>query len=118
MCYPKITQPTHARWEEVPSTESDVPHVVRRNFLVVDKVFQNPPFSGLGIPGPDGDFCDVGPNGLPELDDEDLQRMEPESRQAFLKAKQSESEWKNQWQSEQIDGKRAKLKIAFFGVPV
>lgn len=118
MCYPKITQPTHARWEEVPSTESDVPDVVRRNYLVVDKVFQNPPFSGLGIPGPDGDFCDVGPNGLPVLSDEDLERMEPESRQAFLKAKKSESEWKNQWQSEQADGKRAKLRIAFFGVPV
>lgn len=118
MCYPKITQPTHARWEEVPPTDSDVPDIVRRNYLVVDKVYQNPPFSGLGIPGPDGDFCDVGPNGLPSVDDEDLERMEPNARAAFLKAKESESEWKNQWQSEHVDGKRAKLKIAFIGVPV
>jgi chromatin structure-remodeling complex protein RSC7 len=79
---------------------------------------QKPPFGGIGIPGPDGDFCDVGPNGLPEVDEEDLEQMTAESREAFLQAKREEYEWRNTWQSESIDGARAKLKIPFTGVPV
>lgn len=118
MCYPKITQPTHARWEEVPPSESDVPDIVRRKYLVVDTYVQSPPFAGLGIPGPDGDYCDVGVNGLPHLDEEDIKDMVPEVKEAYLHAKQEEHEWKNQWQSESVDGARAKLKIGFTGVPV
>ncbi|KAF2019715.1 nuclear localization protein-like protein NPL6 [Aaosphaeria arxii CBS 175.79] len=118
MCFPKITQPTHARWEEVPPSESDVPSIVRRNYLIVDRVYQNPPFTGLGNPGADADFCDIGPNGLPKVDDEDLEKMTPEARAAFVQAKSAEAEWRNQWQTEHVDGKRAKLKIAFTGVPV
>ena len=118
MCYPKITQPTHTRWEEVPPEETDVPDVVRQHYLVIDTYIQKPPFSGLGIPGPDGDFYDIGPNGIPEVDDEDLESMTPEAREAYLQIKQEEYEWKNTWQSESIDGARAKLKIPFNGVPV
>jgi chromatin structure-remodeling complex protein RSC7 len=118
MCYPKITQPTHARWEEVPPSESDVPNIVRRNYLVVDTYVQSPPFSGLGIPGPDGDFCDIGPNSLPEVDEEDLMQMKPETREAYLHAKQAERNWKSQWNGETTDGSRAKIKIGFSGVPV
>jgi chromatin structure-remodeling complex protein RSC7 len=118
VCYPKTTQPTHARWEEVLSTETDVPEVVRQHYLVIDTYVQKPPFGGLGIPGPDGDFYDVGPNGLPEVDEEDLEQMTAESREAFLQAKREEYEWRNTWQSESIDGARAKLKIPFTGVPV
>jgi chromatin structure-remodeling complex protein RSC7 len=118
MCYPLTTQPTHARWEQVAAPESDVPDLVRRKYLVVDTYIQKPPFSGLGIPGPDGDFCDIGPNGLPEVDEEDIEQMKPEERSAFLRAKQEELEWKDQWHSESVDGARAKLKIGFTGVPV
>jgi chromatin structure-remodeling complex protein RSC7 len=118
MCYPKITQPTHARWEEVPPAESDVPSIVRRNYLVVDTYVQSPPFSGLGIPGPDGDFCDIGPNGLPNVSEEDLTQMDPKVRQAYLDAKQAEHDWKNQWQGEATDGSRANIKIGYTGVPV
>lgn len=118
MCYPKTTQPTHARWEEVPRSESDVPDIVRRNYLVVDTYVQSPPFSGLGLPGPDGNFLDVGTNGLPELDDEDVEKLAPEVRRAFLNAKKAEKEWKGQWRSETEDGARKKIKIGFSGVPV
>ncbi|KAF2191071.1 nuclear localization protein [Zopfia rhizophila CBS 207.26] len=118
MCYPKITQPTHVRWEEVPASESDIPEIVRRNYLIIDTYIQSPPISGLGIPGPDGDYCDVGPNGLPDLEEEDLVGMSIESKAAYLQAKKEEYEWKNQWQSESIDCCRAKLKIGFTGVPV
>ncbi|KAF2712475.1 nuclear localization protein-like protein NPL6 [Pleomassaria siparia CBS 279.74] len=118
MCYPKTTQPTHARWEEVSAADTDVPDIIRRRYLVVDIFVQKPPFSGLGIPGPDGAFCDVGPNGLPDLDEDDLEQMTPEAKENFLQAKQEEFEWKSNWQSESIDGARAKLKIPFNGVPV
>lgn len=118
MCYPKVTQPTHARWEEVPPEESDVPPLVRRHYLVVDTYMKKPPYSGLGLPGPDGDFLDVGVNGLPNLEEEDIQTMNPEQREAFLQAKHDEVEWKSQWHSEAVDGARPKLKIGFTGVPV
>jgi chromatin structure-remodeling complex protein RSC7 len=118
MCYPKVTQPTHARWEEVPSSETDVPTLVRQKYLVIDSFFQQPPFAGLGLPGPDANFIDVGTNGLPDLDDEDLQNMKPEERAAFTFVKQEEAEWRSQWGGETTDGARAKPRIGFVGVPV
>src|SRR4051794_12892102 len=92
MCYPKVTQPTHARWEEVSPEDTDVPPLVRRKYLVIDSIFQQPPFAGLGIPGPDGNFIDVGTNGLPDLDDEDEQTMKPEELDAFMQIKREEQE--------------------------
>ncbi|KAF2727957.1 nuclear localization protein [Polyplosphaeria fusca] len=118
MAFPKTMQSTHARWEEVPASESDIPEIVRRKYITVDTYVQIPPFAGLGIPGPDGDYCDIGPNGLPDLEEEDIEQMDPEVRAAFLQAKQEELEWKSQWQSETTDGLRSKLKIGFTGVPV
>lgn len=118
MCYPKTTQPTHAKWEEVPPEQSDVPPLVRKHFLVVDTYVQKPPYSGLGIPGPDGDFLDVGPNGLPDLEEEDIQTLPPEAQEAFRRAKIDEEWWRDQFHSETVDGARAKLKIGFTGVPV
>lgn len=118
MCYPKVTQPTHARWEEVPVQDSDVPPIVRHKYLVVDTVFQQPPFAGLGIPGPDGDFIDVGTNGLPNLDIEDEKHMKPEELEAFAHIKREEQEWRRQWGGESTDGARSKPKIGFVGVPV
>ncbi|KAF1959645.1 hypothetical protein CC80DRAFT_489756 [Byssothecium circinans] len=118
MCYPKITQPTHAKWEEIPPEQSDVPPLVRKHYLVVDTYVQKPPYASLGLPGPDGNFLDVGTNGLPDLQDEDIRDMEPAVREAFLQAKQDESWWKDQFHSEAVDGARPKIKIGFSGVPV
>jgi chromatin structure-remodeling complex protein RSC7 len=118
MCYPKVTQPTHARWEEVPSDETDVPTLVRQKYLVVDSLFQQPPFAGLGLPGPDGDFIDVGTNGLPNLDEDDLHNMSSQEREAFAFAKSEEAEWRSQWAGEITDGARVKPRIGFIGVPV
>lgn len=118
MCYPKVTQPTHARWEEVSANSTDVPPLVRQKYLVVDSFFQQPPFAGLGLPGPDADFIDVGTNGLPDVDDEALQSMKPEERAAFTHAKEEEKEWRGQWGGETTDGARTKPRIGFIGVPV
>lgn len=118
MCFPKVTQPTHARWEEVPREDTDVPPLVRQKYLVVDSHFQQPPFAGLGLPGPDANFIDVGTNGLPELDAEDLQNMSQQECEAFAHAKAEEAEWRNQWGGEITDGARVKPRIGFIGVPV
>lgn len=90
MCYPRTTQPTHAKWEEVPQEESDVPPLVRKNYLVVDTHVQKPPYASLGLPGPDADFLDVGTNGLPDLEEDDIQSMTPEARENYLQAKEDE----------------------------
>jgi chromatin structure-remodeling complex protein RSC7 len=152
MSYPRITQPTHAKWEEIPhepltdgksltngvneltngvksvSLNHEEPHrdtifgpvssVVARNFLVTDLVYQSPSMSGLGIPGPDGNYYDVGPNGLASVPDDVLDVLPPECRQAYEDAKAKETEWRNTWRSETEDGHRAHLKIGFSGVPV
>lgn len=118
MCYPKTTQPTHARWERVPASETDVPPIVAQKYLVVDKFFQQPPFAGLGIPGPDADYIDVGTNGLPNLNDEDLAQMKPEEREEFEGLKKEEREWRGLWDGETTDGARCKPRIGFVGVPV
>lgn len=118
MCYPKVTQPTHARWEEVANKETDVPPLVRQKYLIVDSFFQQPQFAGLGLPGPDGKFVDVGTNGLPDIDAELLQQMKPEERNAYAHIKAEEQEWQGQWAGETTDGARAKPRIGFIGVPV
>jgi chromatin structure-remodeling complex protein RSC7 len=100
------------------SEQTDVPPLVRQKYLVVDSFFQQPPFAGLGLPGPDANFIDVGANGLPEVDSEDLQNMSPEEREAFAFVKAEEAEWRSQWGGETTDGARAKPKIGFLGVPV
>lgn len=102
----------------MPASESDVPPIVARKYLIVDRIFQQPPFAGLGIPGPDADYIDVGTNGLPNLADEDLAEMKPEEREVFERMKREEREWRSQWDGETTDGARCKPKIGFVGVPV
>ncbi|KAL5120597.1 chromatin structure-remodeling complex subunit RSC7 [Pleosporales sp. CAS-2024a] len=118
MCFPKVTQPTHARWEEVTSETTNVPPLVRKKYLVVDYMFQQPPFAGLGLPGPDANFVDVGTNGLPDLDSDILQSMDAAEREAFTAVRQIQAEWRGQWGGETTNGARAKPKIGFVGVPV
>ncbi|KAK7512544.1 nuclear localization protein-like protein NPL6 [Phyllosticta citriasiana] len=148
--FPKIMQPTHARWEQLlvengeavqedvsnqtngvngingtnhvqkalGSTFGKIPPVVSRNFLVVDTHFQSAPMTGLGVPGPDGDFRDVGINGLPEPSEDILEELPEECRNALQEAKEKEHEWKSSWSTEAVDGCRNQLKIGFLGVPV
>jgi chromatin structure-remodeling complex protein RSC7 len=155
MHYPKITQPTHVKWEELndvsegsfshsqtngvsaltngihevnlngasPKKEINgifpaIPSIISRNFLVMDTRFESPPISGLGIPGPDGDVIDVGPNGLPDVSDEILAELPPECRQGLEEAKEKERQWKEHWGSETEDGARGTLRIGFLGFPV
>lgn len=88
MLYPRASQPTHARWEQLypPTTDNTeestlqdrsstssnfppLPPLLLVNHLTTDTVFESPPFTGLGVPGPDGDAVDIGINGLSQMED-------------------------------------------------
>ncbi|KAL2866743.1 chromatin remodelling complex Rsc7/Swp82 subunit-domain-containing protein [Aspergillus lucknowensis] len=159
--YPKIMQPSHARWERLPppdprtaskltkemstltlangatgddnaniqaETEGDskleedtptifstIPAAFSRRFAILDIHCEGPPYSNMGVPGPDGDVYDLGTNGLisianpkhPEfVSPEILEDLPPECREALIESASQEWEWKSRWCSEVDDGAR------------
>ncbi|KAF2665373.1 hypothetical protein BT63DRAFT_428339 [Microthyrium microscopicum] len=146
--YPKNSQPTHVKWEQLPSAGNEitqlqitngvngtsdltnghsegitsgfspVPDIISRNFIVTDTVFKAPPIAGASIPGPNSSLYDLNPNGLPEITDELLEDLPEECRQALVEAKKEDDEWKSNWGTEAEDGLRGHLKIGFLGFPV
>ena len=136
MQYPAIMQPTHARWERVPPPSEDVPNGVNghkaitdedtvmqmdatpetifppvkpiysRNYLITDTIYETPPSSTMGIPGPDGDTYDIGFNGLSNVPDDILDELPPDCRKAFEEARAKELKWKSGWSTEALDTER------------
>lgn len=175
MQYPKIMQPTHARWERVPpapeatviaaglSTDMNalniasngsslgeanaqpvseptqshepatgepvsaettttpstmfppVPANIYDRHVVQDIIYESPQYSNMGIPGPDGDVHDIGPNGMvsvanparPEfMTPEILELLPPECKDTLAEACAREVEWKSKWRTESQDGER------------
>lgn len=127
MHYPRTMQPTHARWEQIDDHEVEgsdgvdldvtqtiftpVPSIVSRNYMVVDTVFESAPRPNLGVPGPDGEFFDVGFNGLSGVSDAVKAELPPDCLAAFEQALAAEKEWKTRWGSETRDGLRRAPKI-------
>ncbi|KAL4896532.1 chromatin remodelling complex Rsc7/Swp82 subunit-domain-containing protein [Aspergillus ambiguus] len=174
MQYPKIMQPTHARWERLPPPDprvaakltkdmstlsltngvdandaaavvaeertetaepvasvedgtqsqteetresifSDIPAALSRRFAITDIYYETPPYSNMGVPGPDGDVHDLGTNGLvstanathPEfVSPEILEELPAECKEALVDAAAREWEWKAKWRREVTDGAR------------
>ncbi|KAL8856742.1 MAG: hypothetical protein Q9178_006699 [Gyalolechia marmorata] len=126
--YPKIMQPTHAQWEEStcptysPSAESDqaresrfprVPAILKRNFLISDIYYVNPPVSDVGYPGPDGDVLDVGSPGVATTSESVAADMPADCLRALKRARSDAMKWKNSWAGEGRDGARAQLRITY-----
>ena len=126
--YPKIMQPTHARWEEStcptysPSAEPDqaresrfprVPAILKRNFLISDIYYVNPPVSDVGNPGPDGDILDVGTPGVATTSVSVAAEMPADCLLALKRARSDAMKWKNSWAGEERDGARAQLRITY-----
>lgn len=160
--YPKIMQPTHARWERLPppdprvaskltkglstltlanetdtappaedepanDTERDpttpadsifssIPSTLSRRWAIHDTVYETPPYSNQGVPGPDGDVHSLGSNGLISLANPDhpefvtpeiLAELPPECKEALVETAAREWEWKTNWRSEVDDGARS-----------
>ncbi|GAM90577.1 hypothetical protein ANO11243_086210 [Dothideomycetidae sp. 11243] len=132
MLYPKIMQPTHARWDPVPQSRSSttnpsephlfptVPASVYNKFLTTDTVFTSPAENAFGVPGPDGEACDllIAPNGLSSVPDDVRDELPESCRRDFEVALAAEREWKSAWSGEQNDGMRGRLKIGYAGFPV
>jgi chromatin structure-remodeling complex protein RSC7 len=163
MYFPKIMQPSHARWEQMPPPSSSaetekklltngltngdtlpngtshdmdidrpsneptsptiftpVPHVVSRNYTVVDTAYVAPPITTLGFPGPDGAIFDPtsGPSGLSAIPDDLVDELPEDCKLAFEAAKKQEADWKRQWGSEAQSGLRGALKVGLSGYPV
>ncbi|RDL42204.1 Uncharacterized protein BP5553_02183 [Venustampulla echinocandica] len=126
MQYPKIMQPTHARWEQiddneieakgyVPDDDNDgearsifppVKPIYSRNFMIVDTYYESPAAANPGVPGPDGDVYDLGLNGLSSISDDIKSELPPECLKALNEALDRELEWKEKWGSEGRDGHR------------
>jgi chromatin structure-remodeling complex protein RSC7 len=124
MQYPKIMQPTHARWEQIDDNEVQaklrltnghtedhdegeeksifppVKPIYSKNFMIVDTVYQSAPSVNLGVPGPDGDAYDLGFNGLSSVPEAIRVELPPECRKAFEDALEKEMQWKNKWGTE------------------
>ncbi|OJJ47548.1 hypothetical protein ASPZODRAFT_64221 [Penicilliopsis zonata CBS 506.65] len=175
MHYPKIMQPSHARWEHIPPSDpqttsrlmkgmstlsltngsgeyaqeteaetkadpqpdsnaqsaaektgeeqeapttifSTIPPALSRRFAILDVHYETPPRANFGLPGPDGDVHDLGPNGLLSASDarhpeffspEILSELPSDCREALLESATSEWEWKSRWQGEIEHGHRA-----------
>ncbi|PVH87393.1 hypothetical protein DL98DRAFT_649652 [Cadophora sp. DSE1049] len=126
MHYPKTMQPTHARWEQIddneveakaltnghteehaePSIFTPVKPIYSKNYMIVDTVYESSPSSTLGVPGPDGDFHDLGLNGLSDISDDIKAELPEECRLALEEALDKEMQWKNKWGSESQSGHR------------
>ncbi|KAL3427825.1 nuclear localization protein [Phlyctema vagabunda] len=125
MHYPKIMQPTHAKWEQIDdhaaelgqnkSWEVNAPKetmftpvkpVYSRNYMIVDTAYESSPSTNFGLPGPDGDAQDVGFNGLSSVPDDIKAELPPECLKAFEETLAKEQAWKNQFKTERLDTSR------------
>jgi chromatin structure-remodeling complex protein RSC7 len=125
MQYPKTMQPTHAKWvqinddeveadghikdhgdSETPSIFTPVKPIYSRNYIIVDTAYETPPYSNVGVPGPDSDVYDMGFNGLSTVSDDVKAELPPECLAAFEAALAKEMEWKNKWGTEGTDAHR------------
>ncbi len=141
MQYPKIVQPTHARWEQIPPPEMQdpdtvkvvsstishiedrdeaantifppIPPVYTRNFMISDTFYTTPASSTFGYPGPDDDVLDVGPKGLYSVSEDVLATLPEDCRKSFIETRAKETEWKESWGNEKDDSKRARLRITY-----
>ncbi|KAJ5536996.1 Chromatin-remodelling complex RSC SWI/SNF subunit Rsc7/Swp82 [Penicillium frequentans] len=182
--YPQITQPTHVRYERVPSSgvlsagelmsdlsslsiggqkqisdrpqsateepsstspkptstsgaEQDAteqqptifPRVCKSisdRYVIQDISYETPPYSNMGIPGPDGDMRTLNPNGVtslagplhPEFMSPEIIAMLPEEcREGLLDHAARELEWKSRWSTEAENGARAKPTKSYAWYP-
>lgn len=111
------TEPNDTTTEQPPTIFSSIPASLSNRFAIHDIHYESPPYSNMGIPGPDGDLNDLGPNGFitianplqPEFMSADvLSELPAECREALLDAAASEYEWKTKWAGEVDDGARSR----------
>ncbi|KAJ6137784.1 Chromatin-remodelling complex RSC SWI/SNF subunit Rsc7/Swp82 [Penicillium samsonianum] len=112
--------------ESPATTFSPVPAHLHDRYVIQDIVYESPSYSNMGIPGPDGDVHDIGPNGLvsvanpehPEfMTPEILELLPPECKEALIDAAAQEVEWKSKWTTETTDGERTQPTKSYAWYP-
>ena len=99
---------------------------IHNRYVVQDIVYESPQYSNMGVPGPDGDVHDIGPNGMvsvanpshPEfMTPEILELLPPECKEALADACAREVEWKSKWRTETEDGLRTQPTKSYAWYP-
>ncbi|KAK5051995.1 hypothetical protein LTR84_002799 [Exophiala bonariae] len=109
------TQPTQARWELVDDeadTQGDdetarLPRlnpVYGRNFRIHDICLETAPESWFGSAG----GLDAN-TGLASIPSEVFDELPPDVLSALIEARDREASWRNKWQTEHVDGLRARI---------
>ncbi|PKY04169.1 hypothetical protein P168DRAFT_290256 [Aspergillus campestris IBT 28561] len=110
-------QPTDQPTPAPPPTPKTKPSPTpfSHRLAVHDVYYESPPYSNMGLPGPDGDVHDLGTNGVisvahptnPEfVGPEILEELPTDCKEALVEAAAREWEWKSRWRSETSDGTR------------
>ncbi|KAJ5083657.1 Chromatin-remodelling complex RSC SWI/SNF subunit Rsc7/Swp82 [Penicillium angulare] len=102
--------------EEPATIFPPVPKSFSDRHVVQDITYESPQHSNLGIPGPDGDLKNIGPNGFVSIaNPKNTEFMNPEliallpdqCKEALLDHAAAEVEWKSRWSGEATDGARS-----------
>lgn len=80
--------------------------IITKNFLVVDTVYENPSYSGFGIPGPDGSSMDLAQNNLSSIPQHLIDELPEDCRLALEVAQEKERGWMDTFGTESRDGSR------------
>lgn len=104
--------------DEKPTTIfTSVPAHISDRYVVQDIVYESPPYSNMGLPGPDGDLRNLHPNGLastanpshPEFMSPEIFALLPDDcKESLVDHAAREVEWKSKWSTEANDGTRSR----------
>ena len=80
--------------------------IITKNFLVVDTLYENAPYSNLPIPGPDGMCMDLSQTNLSSIPQDLVNELPEDCRKALKVAQEREEQWLNTFGSEARDTAR------------
>lgn len=112
--------------EEHRSIFRSVPAHISDRYVVQDVIYESPPYSNMGLPGPDGDLRNLHPNGLasiadpthPEFMSPEIIALLPEdAKEALIDSAAREVEWKSRWSNETTDGARSRPLKSYAWAP-
>ncbi|KAJ5157419.1 Chromatin structure-remodeling complex subunit rsc7 [Penicillium canariense] len=116
----------HQNQNPTPTIFPPVPPHISSRYVVTDIVYESPPYSNMGVPGPDGDLRNLSPNGLvsmanprhPEFMTPEIVALLPDDcKEAMLDAAAREAHWKSKWSNETDDGLRARPSKSYAWYP-
>ncbi|KAI6246079.1 Chromatin structure-remodeling complex subunit rsc7 [Erysiphe necator] len=122
--FPKIIQPTRARWLQVNDVDSDqqsckhctekvgssssifkpLKPICSKNLLVIDTIYESAPASFTSNLNYDDNEFDIGFSGLSSISEDIKAELPPECLRALEKTLKIESQWKSRWELKSENG--------------